>query len=106
MERAINVKPYFKSELCIGCDNKWMISLNYDVFPATYTSGSMAILPARIMGISYANYCRMCRDMLGAEIYGKNCMYLSVHFPSKENADKLVTLLNKRMSYIMERKDN
>ena len=49
-----------------------------DKLPLKYTRGSYAILAARVMNLTYANYCRMCRDLYGAEIIGKNSYYPKV----------------------------
>lgn len=92
---------YFTSDESGSMQGKYLIRPNFSKLPLYYTTGSYAILPARIMGLTYANYCRMCRDMYGAEIIGKNCFYLKVFFSNKADANKLINILNERMEKIL-----
>lgn len=63
--------------------------------------GSFAVFEARLFGLSYVNFCKMCRDIYNAEIRGKNSTYMSFYFP-KEDADKLVRELNIRYNKFVE----
>lgn len=58
-------------------------------------SGSWGVFSARLMGLSYANYLRMCRDKFGGEIIGKNKKYPNV-FLTETNAKKLIKILDAR----------
>ena len=80
---------------------KYMIFLNHDSFFCTHTEGSYNLLPARILGLNYAWYLRMCRDELGAEIYGKGHKYPVVCFKNRILANQLVELLNKEATQIV-----
>ena len=81
---------------------KYTIRMDFDKFPNISTSGSYNVLPARLMGISYPDYCRACRDLFGGEIIGKGSMYPVVYFKGKSEAQMLVNVLNKRMELIMK----
>lgn len=86
-------------------EKRFLIRLNFTKVPAIYTTGSYSLLPARLIGLSYADYCRMCRDCFNAEIIGKNSYYLTIYFDSK-NADKLISILNNRMELVMKNRKN
>lgn len=72
----------------------YMIGLNFDLLPNVYTKGSFNVLGARVLGLSYADYCRLCRDEYGARIVGKGCLYCFPVFPDKKSAQRVVSLLN------------
>ena len=84
---------------------KYTIRMDFDKFPNISTSGSYNVLPARLMGISYPDYCRACRDLFGAEIIGKGEMYPVVYFKRTSEVQMLVNILNKRMELIMKLKE-
>lgn len=67
----------------------------------TYTIGSFNVLGARLLGLSWSDYLRLCRDEFGAEIVGKNNYYPVAYFSSKEAAEPLVKLLNERLSKVI-----
>ncbi len=95
------MNKYFNIERSPFKEDKFVIHLNFDEFPSMTTTGSYAILEARLMGLTYANYLRMCRDCFGAEIIGKNYMYPVVYFSDELSAKQLVRVLNKRMELVM-----
>lgn len=76
-----------------------LIKTGFDISKIT---GSWSVFEARVMGLSYANYLRMCRDIYGAEIIGKGNKYPTVFFSSKLNAQKLIKVLEKRWNIIKE----
>lgn len=80
---------------------KMMIRMHHDKFFCTSTTGSYNILPARLLGLSYAWYLRMCRDELGADIIGKGSLYPVPYFTNKILADQLVKLLNKCATQVL-----
>lgn len=92
---------YFISDESGSMPGKYLIRPNFSKLPLYYTTGSYAILPARTMGLTYANYCRMCRDLYNAEIIGKKSYYPTVFFSSKKEADELIKVLDKRMEKII-----
>lgn len=81
-------------------DDKYIIVPVMDNLPLEHTTGSFNLLPARLMGLDYANYLRMCRDMCGATIMGKGNKYPVAYFGGSPQAmivtKQLVKLLNAR----------
>ena len=92
---------YFLCEESASTPQKFLIIPSFNKLPLNYTEGSFILLASRVMGLNYADYCRMCRDMYGAEIIGKNCFYLKVFFSNKADANKLINILNERMEKIL-----
>lgn len=86
--------------------NKYVIRLNHEslLFP-TGTTGSFNVFIARVCNLSYAQYLRYCRDVLGAELVGKGHKYPLVYFDNDEGAKLLVKLLNSRMNYLFMEKE-
>lgn len=81
--------------------NRYIITYNPEAgFPITYTRGSFAVLPARLMNLTYPDYLRFCRDVLGAEIVGKNSGYPIAYFSKGKNLFQLVRLLNERATAV------
>ena len=65
------------------------------------TSGSRNVFMARLMGFSWANFLRLCRDNYGAKLMGKNSVYVVPYFPKGQNGgEELCKELNKRMDFI------
>ena len=83
---------------------KFFICPNHDRLHLEYTNGSFNIICARIMGLSYANYLRMCRDRYGADIIGKGCKYPVAFFEKNKKADELVSILNSKAKEILKGK--
>jgi len=72
------------------------VDLSKTCFDTSKITGSWAVFEARVMGLSYANYLRMCRDEFGAKICGKNCLYPVAYFDNTDKVKKLIKFLNKR----------
>ena len=89
-----------------GSPNKYIMGFHPDRFCCDSTTGSFALMAARVLNISYANYCRFCRDNFGAEIIGKNSKYPVVYFTKSPETAKLVDTLNARAAIILERRRN
>ena len=53
----------------------FLIRTNVGTIPFTTMVGSLNVLPARLLNLGYADYLRFCRDILGAELKGKNHLY-------------------------------
>lgn len=68
------------------------------------TNGSFNLAPARVMGLSYADYLRFCRDAYGAIIAGKNELYPIAYFSDSKRCKDLVTFLNSRMEELFTKK--
>lgn len=92
---------YFKLEESPYRPGKYTISIDFDKLPPMSTNGSYNILFARLMNLSYAQYLRFCRDMLGAELAGKEHIYPVAYFTKTVNTVAFVRLLNSRMNLIM-----
>lgn len=83
---------------------KYLIRPNYPLLPLKGTKGSYGILEARIMNLPYADYLRMCRDLYGAEVIGKNHMYPVAFFQDKKKAQSLIDELNKRAKILLNKR--
>ena len=83
---------------------KYIISLHHEQFPfADGTSGSYNVFLARLAGLSYADFLRMCRDEFGAEIIGKDKLYPVAYFNFGEGLSALTKWLDTRAKYILYR---
>lgn len=82
-------------------EGKYLIRINFDLMPKMYTCGSYNLLAARVLGLSYANYLRFCRDVLGAELIGKYSAYPLAHLPNNLKTKQFIRMLNSRMGLIM-----
>ena len=89
-------KTYFRFEESPIQKNKYLIFPVHDNLPLTGTSGSYALLPARLLNLSYAQYLRFCRDVYGANIIGKKNFYPIAYFDLNDKTKELIELLNKR----------
>lgn len=95
---------YFYLEESPYHPGKYTIKINFDKLPLKYTEGSYNVLFARLMGLTYPSFLRMCRDLFDAEILGKNSMYPVAYF-QKTGAEKvLFDILNRRVEIIMKYK--
>lgn len=93
------IEPFYLEESPIQT-GKYTVRVKHDEFFCGRTEGSFNILAARLLGLSYAWYLRMCRDELGAEIVGKDSMYPVAYFSNKVLANQLVKLLNTAASQV------
>lgn len=75
------------------CDNKFKIHLNEEAFLGEHCYGSLNVVAARILGISYPNYLRYMRDNYAATIRGKNG-YPYLVFDTKEDCNEAIKFLN------------
>lgn len=80
---------------------EYMIRVNVDLLPFTTTIGSLNVLPARLLNLTYAQYLRFCRDILGAKVRGKNCGYPVAYFKRDEILNQFVKLLNARTEFVI-----
>ena len=90
-------KEYFVLEESPTRNGKYFLRSNLDMFASISTKGSYNLLPARLMNLSYAQYLRYCRDIIGGEITGKGNKYPIVHFDYNEKAVNFLTTLNTRI---------
>ena len=80
---------------------KFMIRANLDKFYLLSTEGSYNIIGARLMGLTYAQYLRMCRDEFGAEIIGKGSLYPYPVFKFSKGLQDLIEELNARANLVL-----
>lgn len=84
----------------------YMIRLNHEKFLCGPTVGSYNLIMARVMGLSYPDFLRLCRDEFGATIIGKNCYYPVAYFEKRGLVDKLCEELNARANLILFEHEN
>lgn len=89
------MKNYFYVDLS-PINNKYLVKPNFNELPLFYTEGSFAVVPCRLLNISFANYLRLCRDDFDGEIFGKNHTYPIVYFQKERDANQLAFFLNSR----------
>ena len=96
---------YFYLEQSFSEPNKYLINFNHNLLKLKNTKGSFNIILARLMNLSYAQFLRMCRDVYGAELIGKNNIYVLPYFDKNSNgAANLIKELNKRINILKEKK--
>ena len=96
---------YFIVELS-PISNKYIVLPNHTLLKLGYTEGSYAVLGARLFGLSYAQYLRMCRDVYHAALVGKNCKYISVLFSNEDDAKRLASELSSRAKFLIRAQKN
>ena len=89
----------FKKDLIPGTKS-YRIVFDFEKMGATWTKGSYNIMPARLLGLSYANYLRMCRDFYGATLNGEG-LYITPRFPNSKKLDEFIKELNARADLVM-----
>lgn len=104
MERKYNEEIYTVDESPTH-PKKYRLVFRPDKFRCTSTSGSYLVMGARIFGISYVDFLRLCRDSFDAELYGKNTKYPVVVFPNKAKLILLCKSLNAFANAILLEKD-
>ena len=71
-----DMKQYFYLDESPMYKEKLLLRMNHDLFKFPKgTSGSYAVFVSRVLGLSYPDYLRFARDILGAEIIGKHKKY-------------------------------
>lgn len=80
---------------------KYIIVPIHENFKLEKTEGSFNIICARLLGLTYAQYLRFCRDICGAQIVGKGSMYPVAYFSGGEMMSQLVRLLNNRANLVL-----
>ena len=80
---------------------KYLIRPIHENFFLESTEGSFNIIGARLMGLTYAQYLRMCRDIYGAEIIGKGEMYPYPVFKFSKGLEDLIEQLNARANLVL-----
>ena len=96
----IKQKIFYRDESATQ-PGKYMIRVDLDKFHLNSTDGSFNIIGARLMGLTYAQYLRMCRDEFGAKIIGKGSMYPYPVFKLSQGLQDLIDQLNARASLVL-----
>ena len=94
------VKIFYRDESATQ-PGKYMIRADLDKFYLKSTNGSFNVIGARLMGLTYANYLRMCRDIYGAEIIGKGSLYPYPVFKFSKELEDLIEQLNARANLVL-----
>jgi hypothetical protein len=97
----MNKVEYFTLEESASRPGRYILRINFDKLPPMSTEGSYNILPACLLNLTYAQYLRFCRDIVGGEIGGKNSIYPVSYFTKSMTTNAFVRLLNSRMNLIM-----
>lgn len=91
----------FKIEESASYPGKYIITPIHDNFYLNSTEGSFSVIAARLFGLSYPDYLRMCRDCFGAEIIGKGSFYPVAYFKRSEGLTMLLEQLNARANFVL-----
>lgn len=94
------VKVFYHDESATQ-PGKYMIRADFDKFYLDSTNGSFNVIGARLMGLTYAQYLRMCRDIYGAEIIGKGNLYPYPVFKLSQGLNDLIDQLNARAALVL-----
>lgn len=97
------MEKYFYLDTSPLYTNKYVVRMDHSkfLFP-NGTKGSYDVFIARLLNLTYADYLRYARDRLGAELVGKKSKYVVAYFDLNETTRAFVSLLNKRMEYVMD----
>lgn len=93
-------KIFYMDESAIN-PGLWMIRIHVDLLPFSTTIGSLNVLPARLLNLHYADYLRFCRDILFADVRGKNKLYPVPYFKRDALLDQFIKLLNARAEFVL-----
>lgn len=91
----LDESPVYKEKFLIRIKHE-----NFEKFFPNGIKGSYNLMPARLLHLSYADYLRFARDVLGAEVIGKKHRYPVAFFNRSNELNQFVKLLNKRMEFI------
>jgi len=94
------IKVFYRDESA-SYPGKYMIRADLEKFYLNYTEGSYNVIQARLMGLTYAQYLRMCRDCFGAEIIGKGSAYPVPYFKLSKELNDLIEQLNARANLVL-----
>ena len=94
------VKVFYRDESA-SYPGKYMIRADLEKFHLDSTEGSYNVIGARLMGLTYANYLRMCRDIYKAEIVGKSSTYPYPIFKLSKELEDLIEQLNARANLVL-----
>ena len=100
----MKVKQYDRFEDSISNPGKYLIHLNFDepTLPHMYTAGSFNVLMARLFNMPYSEFLRFCRDRYGADLQGRNHLYVIPVFEKNAETMGLIEELNRRMTIVVD----
>lgn len=85
--------------------HKYILRFNIELMPIQMIQGSLNVLGARLMNLNFADYCRMCRDVLRADVSGKQG-YPLIYFNKNDETIQFLRILDKRIKYAIKYKEN
>lgn len=91
----------FQLEHAEAIPYKYIITPIHENFFLKSTTGSFNIIAARVLGISFPDYLRLCRDEFGAMLVGKGSLYPVPYFDKTYAVRQLVKILNARAGLIL-----
>lgn len=101
------MKDFFFAQKSVSYDDRFIIGINFERLPLKGSvNGSYNVLCARVMDLNYADYLRMCRDVFGAELLGKDSKYPFALFKRGNALDALLKVLNTRTKFLLYRKEH
>lgn len=107
MGGAGDLKKYFYLEESPYMETYSVIAIAHSLFPFEgWGDGSYNLMPARLLGLSYAQYLRFCRDVLGAKVVGKGKLYPIAYFRNSPEVQQFLKLLNERAKYAIFEHDH
>lgn len=94
---------YFYFDECPNDPGKYCIRMDFSKLEneVPRTDGSFNVLGARLMNMSWPDYLRFCRDVLGAEIIGQGHLYPIIKVSRNLNTYEFVRMLNLQMNFAM-----
>jgi hypothetical protein len=96
----------FKYEESSIYPGRYVIRPIHENFFLISTDGSFSVICARLFGITYPDYLRMCRDHFDAEIVGKGSSYPVAYFPLSNKLFTLVDTLNSIANLVLWEREN
>ena len=93
-------KIYFEREESQVNKGFYLIKYNQNYPIEASFGGCYRVLEARLLNISYANYCRLLRDNFGAKLIGKKSLYVVPLFKEGNVPQQLLDSLNDRMALV------
>lgn len=95
---------YIDYEEAMDRPGYYLLKLHHDEFPVHgLEKGSFNVLFARLLNLSYADFLRLCRDLVGAELYGKGQLYVLPYFKLTNDFLMFVRYMNKVAEMMVER---
>lgn len=101
----IKTRIFYKDESA-SYPGRFIIRADLEKFHLYHTTGSFNIIGARLMGLTYAQYLRMCRDVYEGKILGKGSYYPFPVFKLSDKLEELIDQLNARANFVLWEREN